>query len=149
MLTPLLTKATTLCTPLHFCSFPRSAWECRVDARRPGCPTLAAERLRGIPTRSVETSKREKTGWSRGFSRTAIKLRRIGVQTFRFGRDWFWYDGVAKAEALDSNAVTFLLVPTLRVGIPSGRSASRVSHARRGASPRHSHAERGNEKINR
>jgi len=27
----------------------------------------------------------------------------------------------------------------------SGRSASRVSHARRGASPRHSHAERGNE----
>jgi len=29
--------------------------------------------------------------------------------------------------------------------MPSGRSASRVSHARRGASPRHSHAERGNE----
>jgi len=39
-----------------------------------------------------------------------------------------------------------ILVPTLRVGMQSGRSASRVSHARRGASPRHSHAERGNEK---
>ncbi len=34
---------------------------------------------------------------------------------------------------------------TLGVGMQSGRSASRVSHARRGASPRHSHAERGNE----
>ncbi len=26
-------------------------------------------------------------GWSRGFSRNAIKLSRVGVQTFRFGRD--------------------------------------------------------------
>jgi len=39
------------------CSFPRSAWECRVDALRPGCPTLDAERLRGIPTRRVGTRK--------------------------------------------------------------------------------------------
>ncbi len=44
-----------------------------------------------------------------------------------------------------SKAGGWSLVPTLRVGMPSGRSASRVSHARRGASPRHSHAERGNE----
>jgi len=44
--------------------------------------------------------------WSRGFSRNAIKLRRVGVQTFRFGRDWLRSDSVAKAEALDSNAVT-------------------------------------------
>jgi len=45
------------------------------------------------------------------------------------------------------HTTAFLLVPTLRVGMQSGRSASRVFHARRGASPRHSHAERGNEKM--
>jgi len=47
--------------------------------------------------------------------------------------------------AYSMHTTAFLLVPTLLVGMQSGRSASRVSHARRGASPRHSHAERGNE----
>jgi len=46
-----------------------------------------------------------KKPWSRGFSHNAIKLIRVGVQTFRFGRDWSKWDGVAKSEDLDSNAV--------------------------------------------
>jgi hypothetical protein len=46
------------------------------------------------------------------------------------------------------DGVTFLLVPTLCVGMPvwEGRSASRA-YARRRASKQHSHAERGNEKV--
>jgi len=68
--TPFLNKA-TLCTQLLeelFFSFLRSAWECRLDARRGAGD---AERPTCIPTQSVN----------------AIKLSRVGVQTFRFGRN--------------------------------------------------------------
>jgi len=45
----------------------------------------------------------------------AIKLNLVGVQSFSFGRDWSRWDGVAKTEDSDSNAVRFLNLMALTV----------------------------------
>jgi len=56
----------------------------------------------GPPAPTKTFDRRVKRKFPARFGVNAIKLSRVGVQTFRFGRDWLRWDGVAKVEAVDS-----------------------------------------------